>query len=307
MANYPIVFLGNGPVATASLEALANNDRFTVQAVITKRRPHSKDPAPVEELSSRLGLTTHFASTKQELDQLLDSGVLGDILVGLVVDYGVIISSKSIAHFYYGIVNSHFSLLPEWRGADPISFAILSGQAKTGVSLMVIDEGLDTGPLITQKSLPIDPNDTTPTLTDKLVRLSNNLLSEWLPKYLDKKVKPHRQPHPDRATYSRKLTKQDGTLDFTKPAVDLERQIRAFAGWPKSRTQIPLKSGTRLDVIITKAHLDTRQLEPGIVVIMDDNLLIGTTDQSLVIDEIQPAGKKEMPIRAFLNGYGKLI
>lgn len=304
MSAYPIVFLGNGPVAAASLRSIAHDPQFDVRAVITKHRPHRKDPAPVEELAHQLGLTTHFASSKRELDELLNSGAIDSFFVGVVVDYGVIISKQSIDKFEFGIVNSHFSLLPKWRGADPISFAILSGQPKTGVSLMVIDEGLDTGPLITQKTLAIEPEDTTPSLTDKLVDLSNNLLTQWLPKYLNKEVKPRKQPHPDRATYSHKLSKQDGLLDFTKSAAELEREVRAYAGWPKSRTQINLDSGA-LDVIITKAHIEESDLQPGQIQFTNNSLVIGTSSQALAIDYIQPAGKKEMPVQAFLNGYRK--
>ena len=283
-----ILFFGSGPVAAASLASLV--DRFEIEMVITKAVPaHHKGTAPVEELAKKLKLPMLFASTKKELDELMEKHSFKST-VGIIVDYGVIVSQQVIDRFPLGIVNSHFSLLPQWRGADPITFSILSGQEKTGVSLMVIEPSLDTGKLITQKVLPIAADDTTPTLTDKLVSLSNNLLAGYLPRYIDGEIIPKNQPHPDRVTYSRKLTKQDSILDFTKPAADLEREIRAFTGWPKSRTTL-----LGQDIIVTKAHVSK---------VAETKLDIPTGDgQYLSIDElIGPSGRK-MDSKSFLNGY----
>ena len=283
-----IVFFGSGPVAAKSLEYLTRH--FQVEFVITKAVPaHHKGIAPVEKLASRLALPILFASSKRELDMIITEHHFTSTL-GIIIDYGVIVSQKVIDTFESGIINSHFSLLPQWRGADPITFSILSGQPKTGVSLMVIDVGLDTGKLITQKSLTIDPTDTTPTLTNKLIDLSNSLLSDYLPGYLSGKVKPRNQPHPDRATFSRKLTKADSALDFTKPANILEREIRAFSGWPKSR----MTFGDN-QLIIIKAHVEPTKKTP---------LHIACGDGAfLSIDElIAPSGKK-MTAAAFLRGY----
>lgn len=284
-----ILFFGSGPVAAASLESLA--DSFSIETVITKAvPPHHKDPAPVEELAKKLGLPILFASTKKELDTIFTDKNFSSP-VGVVVDYGVIISQFVIDQFPLGIVNSHFSLLPQWRGADPITFSLLSGQEKTGVSLMVIEPTLDTGKLITQKVLQAPLlQETTPTLTDKLVALSNQLLYEYLPRYIDGEITPKNQPHPDRVTYSRKLTKADGVLDFKKSAPELEREVRAFAGWPKSRTQV-----FNHDVIITKAHVS-----PSPKTKLD--ILCGD-GQYLSVDElIGPSGRK-MDAKSFLNGY----
>jgi methionyl-tRNA formyltransferase len=283
-----ILFFGSGPVAAASLESLA--DHFEVEVVITKAVPaHHKGVAPVEELAKKRNLPILFANTKQELDTLM-AGLSFKSLVGVIVDYGVIVSQEVIDRFPLGIVNSHFSLLPEWRGADPITFSILSGQEKTGVSLMVIEPTLDTGKLITQKVLPISPDDTTPTLTDKLVAFSNTLLAEYLPRYIEGEIVPKNQPHPDRVTFSRKLTKDDSILDFKKPAVQLEREVRAFIGWPKSRATV-----LGQEVIVTKAHVST---------VAETKLDIPCGDgQYLSIDElIGPSGRK-MDAKSFLNGY----
>ncbi len=126
-------------------------------------------------------------------------------------------SQRVIDAFPLGIINSHFSLLPHLRGADPITWSIANGDEKTGVSLMLVDTGLDTGKLITSRSLALDGTETTPSLTDKLITLSDELLQEYIPRYLAGDVSPRAQPHPDRATYARKLTKDDGRIDWTSP------------------------------------------------------------------------------------------
>jgi len=291
-----IVFLGSGPVAAQSLEFLA--DTFTIEAVITKPRPaHHKADAPVEVVAEHKSLNTLFAGTRQELDHVLSTTNFTS-KVGVVVDYGVIISAEAISRFPLGIINSHFSLLPEWRGADPITFSLLSGQPKTGVSLMSIDAGLDTGKLLTESELMIDPADTTPTLTNKLIALSNELLAEFLPRYERGQLALYDQT--GEPTYSRKLSKEDGVLDFTKPAQVLEREIRAFTGWPKSRTTLG-----DIDVIVAKAHVEpyAGPLTPGKVIVEAHTLSIVTSDGLLAIDSLQPAGKKEMPVQAFLLGY----
>ncbi len=300
-----VVFFGSGPVAAATLERLSQ--LFAIEAVITKKRPtHHKDKAPVEELAKNKGLTTFFCSTKKELDTLVDKKHFRS-LVGIIVDYGVIVSQKSIDKFELGIINSHFSLLPQWRGADPITFSILSGQKKTGVSLMLIEPTLDTGKLLVQKSLAIKDSDTTPSLTTKLIVLSNSLLEEYIPRYLNGEVKLRAQSHPERASYSRQLIKNDGMIDWNKPAMDIEREIRAYAGWPGSKTKFK-----DINLTITKAHCveyNFNDTKPGSVKIIqkEAKLIVRASDGYISVTDLKPDGKKEMSIKAFLAGYGSRI
>jgi methionyl-tRNA formyltransferase len=297
-----IVFFGSGPVAAQSLNFLS--DHFSIETVITKAVPaHHKELAPVEELAKQKGLPLLYANTKAELDTLVAKASFKSSL-GIIVDYGVIVSQETIDAFPLGIVNSHFSLLPEWRGADPITFSILSGQKKTGVSLMLIEPSLDTGKLITTKSLQITPDETTPSLTHRLIELSNQLLAEYLPSYMDGNIKPHAQPHPDRATYSRKLTKQDSIIDWTKPAEEIEREVRAFQGWPGSKAMLAGK-----EVIITKAHVtdevlsdETKEIGSAFITLSKE-LAVPTGKNTLVIDQLKPVGKKEMSGYAFIVGH----
>jgi methionyl-tRNA formyltransferase len=282
-------------VATASLELLAKD--FTIEAVVTKPQPaHHKAPFPVLELAKKLGPRTLTPVNKQELSDLFAKKLVKSRL-GVVIDYGIIIDQAVIDYFPLGIVNSHFSLLPRWRGADPISFAILKGDAETGVSLMLIVAKLDEGPLLVQRSIPTTPDATTPSLTKDLITLSHRLLAENLPKYITGQLEPSPQPT-NGVSYSRKLTKADGQIDWDKPAYEIEREIRAFQEWPKSR----VKLGST-EVIITKAKVVDGSLRPGEIKIKNKRLFVGTIKESLEILSLKPAGKKEMPAEAFLAGY----
>lgn len=290
-----IVFFGSGPVAAESLRLLLAHQE--IEAVITK-------PATVREMAAVAKDTcVHSVNTREDLDTLIATDAF-EANLGVLIDFGIIVSQAVIDSFTFGIINSHFSLLPEWRGADPITFSILSGQQKTGVSIMLIDTGMDTGKLLAQAPLSIGKDETTPTLTEKLIPLSDQLLQETIPLYLQGKILPHEQPDQDSATYSRKLTKSDGVLDFTKPAEQLEREIRAFIDWPKSRTQIAGK-----DVIVLAATVDKKYSgQPGTVCKTEDKKIgIQTNDGALIIEALKPAGKNAMSSEAFLAGYGSQI
>lgn len=291
MKKPQIVFFGSGPVAAKCLKLLEKH--CDIEAVITKH-------TTVREMNV---LTSnppvHAVSSKVELSDLIRSSQFTSN-VAILIDFGIIVSKQVIDSFEKGIINSHFSLLPQWRGADPITFSILSGQEKTGVSLMAINEGMDTGKLIATKSMKIRSDITGPELTNQLVTLSDAMLQKYLPPYLNDKIKPRQQPHPDRATYSRKLTKADGILDFNKPAVQLEREVRAYREWPKSRTQIAGK-----DVVILEATVNAKSTgKIGNVFKTEDKKIgINTSSGTLIIEALKPAGKNVMASEAFLAGY----
>lgn len=292
-----IVFFGSGPVAAESLRLLVND--FEIEAVITKPRPpHHRGEYPVGEVAEELGLKVFTPADATELNALFREKPVAS-QVGLVIDYGILISKSVIDYFPLGIANSHFSILPEWRGADPISFAILSGQKVTGVSLILVDEGLDEGPILAQREYNLSQSITTPELTNDLIKLSHELLVETLPKYIDGQVKPVTQASTGRqVSHSRKLTKEDGIIDWNKPTSEIEREVRAYAGWPRSRTKLG-----SVDVVITRAHVTDGVGQPGTPVIENKQLGIYTSDGVLIIDSLIPAGRNEMSAEAFLAGY----
>lgn len=305
-----VVFFGSGPVAAASLELLAKH--CIVEAVITKPQPpHHKDPFPVLVIAEKLGLKTFTPGGKKELSELFAGKPVGSKL-GVVIDYGFIIGQDVIDYFPLGIINSHFSLLPEWRGADPITFAILSGQDTTGISLMLITAGLDEGPILAYAPYKIPEGITTPELTDALIHLSDETLRSTLPGYVSGTA--HARPQTeaallghDQPSYSRKLTKADGMLDLTKPAEQLEREIRAYIGWPGSRIILAEK-----EIIVTKAHVLAENTHKNGTIWLDYPLKprqfgLQTSNGILVIDRLKPAGKPEMSAAAFLAGYASLL
>jgi methionyl-tRNA formyltransferase len=296
------VFFGSGPVAAASLEALLAHT--PVEAVITKPAGggHRTVP-PVEVLARERGLPLHFAGTKAELTALLQAQRF-ESTYGIVVDYGVIIALEVIDAFPLGIINSHFSLLPLWRGADPITFSLLSGNPETGVSIMLINEKLDEGELLARENTRIEPDWTTAELTHHLVTLSNDMLTRYLPHYLGGKLKPYPQDASIEPTFSRKLTKEDGRLDWTEPAQRLALEVRAFQPWPKSYATLG-----DLEVTVTAAHaVPYDGGKPGDIVVTDaKQLLIVCGEGALAIDTLKPAGKAAMDSRAFLAGYQKRL
>jgi methionyl-tRNA formyltransferase len=302
-----VVFFGSGPVAAQSLDLLAQD--FTIEAVVTKPQPaHHREAFPVLSLAKKLGLKTLTPGTKQELSKLFATKPVTSRL-GVVVDYGLIIPKDVIDYFPLGIINSHFSLLPRWRGADPITFAILNGDAETGVSLMLIVEKLDEGPLLAQAPFQLAPDITTPELTEELIMLSYHMLKQIIPVYEAGEAKPYPQSINIKPTYSRKLTKADGLIDWHKPAEIIERKIRAFIEWPKSRATLAGK-----EVIITKARVSSsteyrvQSTELGKpFVTPQKELAVVTGKDILVVEKLKPAGKKEMTAESFMAGYKNLL
>lgn len=300
-----IVFFGSGPVAAESLRLLA--EHTTIEAVITKpRAAHHRGEVPVLDAAAALKLPIFTATNKLSLDALFASRPVQSRLA-VLIDFGIIVSQTVIDYFPLGIVNSHFSLLPEWRGADPITFAILSGQKRTGVSLMLLTAGMDEGPLLAQGEYPIGANMTTPQLTTDLIELSDCLLAAMLPLYVKGEAEVADQfavsiSDAQEPTYSRKLTKADSLLAFDKPAEKLEREVRAFLGWPKSRMII-----NQLEIVVTASHVARVQGRPGERAILDKLPAIYCGQDALVFDTLKPAGKSEMTGQAFLAGYKQLF
>ena len=192
-----VVIFGSGPVAAASLELLAKD--FTIEAVVTKPRPaHHKGDVPVIRVAQALDIPIHTVINKRTLDALIDEKPF-ESTVAVLIDFGIIVSQKAIDYFPLGIINSHFSLLPEWRGADPITFSILSGQNITGVSLMLLVEAMDEGPLLGYGVYDLSDEITTPQLTEALVQLSNELIRTIVPEYIKGSIVP--QPQTDKIEY----------------------------------------------------------------------------------------------------------
>lgn len=293
-----IVFMGSPDFSLPSLKKLA--DHFQVVGVVTQPdrpagRGRALTPPPVKILAESLGLPVAQPRRLREpgaMQQLLDWQP--DLIV--VAAFGQILRQAVLDLPPKGCINVHASLLPRWRGAAPIQAAILNGDPETGVSIMKMDPGIDTGDILSQRAIPILSSDTAAALSERLAQAGAELLIETLPPYLRGEITPTPQPE-DRASYAPMLEKEDGRLNFSQTAAGLERRVRALNPWPGAFTvweNQPLK--------IHKAHVIQEHASPGELLVVGDQPAIGTAEGVLVLDELQPAGKRTMPGEIFLRG-----
>ncbi len=295
-----IVFMGSPEFALPTLQALAG--RFAVVGVVTQPdRPAGRGrklaPPPVKTLAQELGLPViqpRRLKEPQAMQQL--AAWQPDLIV--VAAFGQILRRNVLELPPHGCLNVHASLLPRWRGAAPIHAAILHGDRETGVTIMQMDPGLDTGPILSQRATPIAPDDTAGTLSERLARLGAELLVETIPGYLSGTIRP--QPQDDsRATYAPKLEKRAGALDFSQPVEALERRVRAMHPWPGAYL---LWEGNRLRVRRAAPKEIPHPPPPGTRLIHGGLPAVAGADGLLLLTEVQPAGKRPMSGRDFLNG-----
>ncbi len=301
-----ILFFGNERLATAastsapvirSLTAAG----FRVGAVITSHQDsvsHQERDLEIDPIAHSLGIPVLRLSKNVPLIEIIKRHQTN---AAVLVAFGKIIPQSVIDLFPDGIINVHPSLLPKLRGPTPVENAILQGLDYTGVSIMKIASKMDAGPVYIQKRVALDGNETKFELAERLGQLAADLVANNLANILDGSLPPSEQ-NDSEATYTALIKKEDGDIDWRKPAQQLEREVRAFLGWPGSRTQLAGK-----DVAITKVHVDNRQLKPGQIEKTKQELIIGAGDSSLAIERLKPAGKNEMDIAAFLAGYGNKL
>jgi methionyl-tRNA formyltransferase len=225
----------------------------------------------------------------------------------VVAAFGQILRQAVLDLAPHGCINVHASLLPRWRGAAPIQAAILNGDAFTGITIMRMDPGVDTGPILNQRPIPILPDDTAGTLGERLSKLGADLLVETLSGYLYGTIQPQAQDE-TRATRAVMFKKEDGLLDFNRPAADLARQVRAYNPWPGSYSfwqgQI-FKVHRAHEVTFSEARMAAPVPDlatPGQPEVVEGKPAWWTAQGLLVLDEVQPAGKKPMPGEIFLRG-----
>lgn len=294
-----IVFMGSPEFALPALMGLAEN--YRVEGVVTQPdRPAGRGreltPPPVKILAEELDLPVIQPAKLREagaMEQLKEWDP--DVIV--VAAFGQILRAEVLDLPSHGCVNVHASLLPRWRGAAPIQAAILHGDEETGVTIMKMDLGVDTGPILSQWAIPITADDTAGSLSPRLADVGARLLLEILPGYLSGEIQP--RPQGDRqATYAPMLKKSDGELDFSQPAEDLARRVRAFNPWPGT---FFLWQGERLKV--HQAHAEQAPGPPhGETTVAGGLPAVGTGSGLLVLDEVQPAGKRAMAGEVFLHG-----
>jgi methionyl-tRNA formyltransferase len=299
------VFMGSPEFSLPALQGLAK--QFPLVGVVTQPdRPAGRGrvltPPPVKLLARQLGIPViqpRRMREPQAMQQLQD----WDPELIVVAAFGQILRAEVLDLPRFGCVNVHASLLPRWRGAAPIPAAILHDDAETGVTIMLMDPGVDTGPMLSQRALPIRPDDTAGALSERLSVLGGELLLETLPSYLSGELQPIPQDD-SAATYAPMLKKEDGRLDFSLPAAELERQVRAFNPWPGTFLEWqgqPLKIH-RARAVRSNVMAGRFWNAPGTRETYEDRPAVGTSQGLLVLDLVQPAGKRPIPGSEFLRG-----
>lgn len=300
-----ICFFGTPEPAVPSLRALlATPDVDVVRVVTNPDRPagrgHKLQPPPVKVAAADAGIQVWQPERPKAIGpELAELGVDACAIVA----YGAILPGDVIAAGGAGFVNLHFSLLPAWRGAAPVTHAILNGDAETGVSCFVLEEGMDTGPVLTERRTPIGAEETAGELTSRLAELGAPALVEAVTGLVHGTLTPRAQPD-DGVTYAPKVSPDHARLDWRRPAAELHRAVRAFNPVPGAHTTL---SGDRLKV--HRARVVDSEGAPGEVASIDAETghpVAACGRGGLRLDEVQPAGKARMDGRAFVNGYQPL-
>ena len=305
-----IVFMGTPDFAVATLRALAQ--AHTIAGVVTQPdRPSGRGRVPqasaVKQFALGAGLPVIQPQRLREPQALAQLQAWTPELI-VVAAFGQILRPAVLDLPPHGCLNVHASLLPRHRGAAPITAAILAGDAETGITIMRMDPGLDTGPILAQSSMPVHPDDTTESLSQRLAPLGASLLLQVIPDYLAGQLQPVPQDNA-LVTYAPQLKKEDGRLDFTRPAVDLERRVRALTPWPGAFAPWPDPAGgpPRALKILRAAVLDQRLGEAGQVVATPLGPAVGCDAGALLLLEVQAPGKRPIPAADFALGARNFI
>jgi methionyl-tRNA formyltransferase len=299
-----LIFCGTPMFAVPSLERLAAAG-FEIQLVVTQPdRPQGRGMTltapPVKQSALNLGLPVIQPEKikKNEEFQAQLRVLKPDAII--VVGYGRIIPPWMLELPLYGNINVHASLLPKYRGAAPVQWAIANGETVSGVTTMLLNEGLDTGDILLQKEMAIRPEDTAVTYAPRLAEMGADMIVETLRGLEDKTIAPVPQDHA-KATLAPILKKENGLVDFSRTATEIHNRLRGFQPWPGAYTQFRGKS---LKLIGARPEDTLSNLEPGELRVGDEKLFVGCgTRTVLELLQIQPEGKKVMAAREFINGY----
>lgn len=293
-----LAFMGTPDFSVPALAALIAAGHEIAAVYSQPPRPAGRGrkviPSPVQAFAEARGIAVRTPKSLRTAEAQAEFSALG-LDCAVVVAYGLILPKPVLEAPRLGCVNIHASLLPRWRGAAPIQRAIQAGDADSGVTIMRMDEGLDTGPMLLRQPVPITAGTTGQSLHDALSALGARMIVEALAGLAEGRLNATPQPEAG-VTYAAKLTKQEALLDWTKPAAELERQIRAFDPWPGS---FFLHKGERLKVL--KAELAEGRGSPGAV--LDDALVVACGEGALRLVCVQRPGKAAMEAEALLRGY----
>lgn len=304
-----VVFMGTPEFALPVLARLC--EHYTVVGVVTQPdRPAGRGkrltPPPVKEFALAEGLPVFQPEKLRRPEAVAQLQAWQPDLI-VVAAYGQILPPAVLEMPRYRALNVHASLLPRWRGAAPIEAAILAGDTITGITLMLMDAGLDTGPILTQKEIYIGPEETAGELSERMAHVGADMLIEALPAYLAGELHPRPQPE-EGVTYAPRLSDDDARLDWYQPADLLHRRVRAFAPAPGAWTTLP--DGSRFKILratLLPAEETGPQGQPGTVGVWHQFPVVRAGDGALILQQVQAAGKRPLNGDVFLRGQRALI
>ena len=306
MPRLRVIFMGTAELSCASLEKLALGEHFKVLAVVTQPdKPQGRDlkprPSPVKILAQKLNLPVWQPARARDEKFIAELRELKPDLM-VVVAYGQILPQALLDVPPHGCLNVHTSLLPKYRGAAPIQWAIANGDAETGVTIMQMDAGLDTGPVLSTRRAPILPTDDSQILHDRLAQIGAELLVETIPGYAAGKISPQPQPA-EGSTYAAKIRREDGQIDWRQPAEKIWNRLRAFTPWPGAFTFIPAEPKPQL-LKIWKAAVMEKSGRAGEVLSADKSgIVVGCGQQALRVLELQREGGRRLAPGPYLAGH----
>jgi methionyl-tRNA formyltransferase len=303
-AKLRLAFAGTPEISRIVLEELINVGQHSVDVVLTQPdRPAGRGRKLKQSEVKLCALENNISVLQPETSKELTSDRLKDCDLILVVAYGLLLTPEILATPKYGCINIHTSLLPRWRGAAPIQRAIEEGDNETGITIMQMDSGLDTGPILEQFVCSISPNDTAKTLHDRLAIMSAKKINESLFKIVKHQTNAIKQDN-SKATYAKKISKQDAKIDWSQSAIELERKIRAFNPFPIAHTVI-----NNINVRIWEAEIkrSSEDLVVGTLLNNKTGISIMTGKDVLTITRLQLPGKRPMSAIDFLNGHPDFI
>ena len=306
--KYKVIYFGTPDFAVPALRQLESMSSFNVVAVVTQPdkeagRGRKVRESAIKKVAKEFNIPVFqpLNLRKNSRDFLDNIAQFGQIDIGVVTAFGQILPTEILSYPKRGLVNIHASLLPRWRGAAPIQRSILAGDSKTGVCLMEMEEGLDTGAVISQAETEISKSDNAESIHDRLSILGADLVERDLEKYVLQEIEPVAQLE-DGVTYAKKITNDDLVIDWSKTALEIENKIRAFSPYPGSFTYW---DGIRLKVLKASARAMIIKVgsQCGSVTEVDKRLLeIQCKDSILSVERLQREGKKAMDIDEFLRG-----
>ncbi len=301
-----VIFMGTPEFAVPGLQSLIAAPEFAVIGVYTQPdkpvgRKQELTPPPIKVLAEKHNIPV-FQPLKIRPEAENIRALKPDLIV--VIAYGKIISQEILDIPTYGIINVHASLLPKYRGAACLNAPILNGDTETGVTIMKMEAGLDTGPILKQAKISLEGIETLENVHDALSELGAQILVPTLLDFIAGKITPQTQDDAQ-ASYIKTLSKEDGRLDFTRSAIELERMVRAYNPWPGTWTEI---NGETLKIIaVGHEPAMVNKAKTGQLFIDGEHLLVRCGQNSLVILRLQLAGKKAMTAKEFINGNKAMI